>query len=139
MEIKLEINAHEVYKDASLEELETALSDYKEVCNKADTIVRQLRAMVCTAKAKKASKLFDGINEGDKVIVKRQYKSFYKGELITETIEGHFYAGITNVAKESVYCGQGPFVNLAIAKKDGTMGKRCHSYKVESVISIEKV
>ena len=140
MEIKLELNVTEAFKDASIEETEKALSEYTDVRRKIETAEQELRTMLANKKSEKTRERFSEINDGDRVSVTYLYAPYYKGG-VEKTLDGVFYAGITNTAKESVYMTlrNGPYANFALAKKDGTMGKRFRSFKVDEVISIKKV
>ena len=140
MEIKLELNVTEAFKDASIEETEKALSEYTDVRRKIETAEQGLRTMLANKKSKKTKERFSEINEGDRVSVTYLYAPYYHGG-VEKTLDGVFFAGITNTGKESVYMTlrNGPYANFALAKKDGTMGKRFRSFNVDEVISIKKV
>ena len=133
----LNINVFEFYKSASVEELKEAIAQFLKASEDARLRMRELQQMVNNIVIKEAEKKLGDIKAGDKVFVVYEYRAWDRTAHRKE-VEGHYFDSVSVKAKESVYMGCGPYINLNKPKKDGSRGLRCASIKAEDIVEIRK-
>lgn len=133
----LKIDMAQFFETASQADCESLLADVRIFEDKFNTLSRTLSSRIRTLRENAAKERFSEFKEGDKVVVEREYS--WCGEKQTCKTEPLFFFDVSLKGRESVYMSNGPFLNLAIPKKDGSMGKRYKSISVQRITKVTKV
>lgn len=130
----LKTDLKEFLESATQTEIEGYLAECKEQDNTIRTQISTIKANVERLEIKKASERFKMFNVGDKVRLSYVVRT-WRGEDREDVMVGHF--GEIGRARESCYMRDGVYLNIAIPKKDGSMGKRYRSILVKDVKLID--
>lgn len=135
----LKIDMAQFFETASQADCESLLREVKNYENRFNTISRTLFAKIKNLQEKAAKDKFPDIRVGDKVVVEYTQHNWYTRAEEAKETEPMFFYDISNFSQESTYMRSGPYVNLAIPRKDGSMGRRYKSIPAKDVTKITKV
>ena len=135
----LNIDFAEFLKSASQADCESLLREVKDYESKFNTISRTLFAQVKNLQEKYIKGKFPDVKMGDKVVVEYTQRNWNTRAEETKETEPLFFYDISQFSQERTYMRSGPYVNLAIPRKDGSMGRRYKSITAKDVTKITKV
>lgn len=135
----LKIDMRQFLETASQADCESLLREVKDYGDRFNTISRTLFAKIKDLQEKAAKDKFPDIKVGDKVVVEYTQRNWYNRAEEAKETEPLFFYDISQFSQESTYMRSGPYVNLAIPRKDGSMGRRYKSIHAKDVTKITKV